>query len=129
METYQTVNMAKRENPATSNEAHRSLKAEDIREVYQKIIKALERLGSASSEQISVYLTMDHCKIHKRTSEMEKLGMIFRPGHRVPTKSGRSAFVWALSSCGQKTDREKIIPGKSIQDYSKTIQEIQSNLF
>jgi DNA-binding Lrp family transcriptional regulator len=98
--------------------------------MYEKIILALERLGSASTEQISDFLTIPHSKVHKRTKEMQDMKIIFRPGHRVPTKSGRTAFVWCLCSAGVKTDREnKPIPGKTIVDYSKTISDIQANLF
>src|ERR1700761_3088131 len=97
----------KRNNPDTSNEAYRNLKAEDLRSVYQKIIAALEILGTASTEQIANFLTMDHSKIHKRVSEMERLQIIYRPGHKVPTKSGRTAFVWGLCSAGAKTTTEK----------------------
>lgn len=119
----------KRKPISTSQDAYRSLNATQIRETYERIIKALEVLGQASTEQISSHLTCDHGKIHKRVSEMERMKIIYRPGHRVPTKSGRTAFVWCLTSAGVKTEREKAIPGRSIVDFSKTIQQIQNNLF
>jgi|HubBroStandDraft_3_1064219.scaffolds.fasta_scaffold404141_2 hypothetical protein len=122
--------MSKKLIPATSKDAYKSLKQEELRAVYIKIKWALERLGTASTEQIADYLTYEHAKIHKRVSEMERLEIIYRPGHRVPTKSGRTAFVWALCGPGAKTDIEnKPLSGKSVVDYSKTIAQIQSNLF
>jgi len=90
--------------------------------MYKKIAGALERLGMASTEQIAAYLTVEHGKVHKRTAEMEELGIIYRPGHRVPTKSKRTAFVWCLCSAGAKTDNEnKPLPGKTISDFSKEL--------
>jgi predicted ArsR family transcriptional regulator len=122
--------MSRKNQPQTSKDAYASLQLSEVQATYQKIIGALERLGTASTEQIADFLTIDHSKIHKRTKEMQDLKMIFRPGHRVPTKSGRTAFVWCLCVTGAKTDREnKPLPGKSIVDYSKTISDIQANLF
>jgi predicted transcriptional regulator len=119
----------KRKNPATSTEAYNNLRPEKLREDYQKILKALERLGEASSEKIAEFLTVEHAVVHKRTSELMKMGLIYRPGHRVPTKRGATAFVWALCGTGAKTDREKAMPGKAVVDYQKSIEQIQKHLF
>ena len=114
--------MSTRKNVATSNDAFKSLEPEQVREIYQKIIEALKVLGTASTEKIAEYTTIPHPRIHKRVSEMERLEMIFRPGNRVATKSGRTAFVWCLCNQPkvQKTS-EKALSGKSVSDYSKAL--------
>lgn len=120
----------KRKNPDTSIDAYHSIRQEDLADIYQKILKGLERLGMASTEQLATYLTIDHSRIWKRVSELNKMGLIFRPGHKVPTKSGRQSYVWALCGPGAKTEREnKPLSGKNVQDYSRTIQQIQNGLF
>lgn len=117
--------MATRKNPQTSLDAHKSLQPEQLRETYKQILDALKVLGTASSEQIATYLTVDHSKIHKRTKEMEGMELIFRPGHRVPTKSGCTAYVWQLCGNQPKTTKaEKALKGNSVSDYSKKISEI-----
>jgi predicted transcriptional regulator len=122
--------MTRKNQPQTSKDAYNNLQPEKLREDYQKILKALERLGTASSEQIAAYLTVEHSVVHKRTSELMKMGLIFRPGHRVPTKRGATAFVWCLCSAGVKTDNEnKKLEGPSVVDYSKTISDIQSKMW
>lgn len=122
-----------RNNPSTSIDAYKSLQPDQIREVYKKILSALEVLGQASTEQIAEYLTMEHARVHKRVSEMQGLQMIYRPGHRVPTKSGRTAFVWCLCKAGEKvekkTESQKSLPGKSIVDHSRELIKKQQSLF
>jgi predicted transcriptional regulator len=116
--------MAKRNLPQTSKDAYANLKPEQLREVYKKIIEALKILGTASTEQIASYLTMEHAKIHKRVSEMERMQMIYRPGNRVTTKSGCTAFVWCLSGNQPKTDKEtteKSITGTAVVYYSRKL--------
>lgn len=115
--------MSKRKNPQTSVDAYKSLQPDQIRAIYQKIVEALKVLGMASTEQIAEYTTIAHPKIHKRVSEMEKLEMIYRPGTRVKTKSGRTAYQWTLCNNQPKVERkpEKALPGKSVSDYSKEI--------
>lgn len=126
--------MTKKKLPATSLDAYKSLQADQLREIYQKIIEALKVLGTASTEQISEYTTLPHPKIHKRVSEMERLEIIFRPGNRVATKSGRTAFVWCLCNNQPKTQViERAMAGKGIADYSREINNIskavQSKMF
>lgn len=123
----------KRTQPATSLDAFKSLHPSQIREMYHKILEALKSLGSASTEQIAEFLTVDHPKVHRRVSEMASLQMIYRPGIRVATKSGRTAFVWTI--CGEnqpKTESEIVYKseektaaeyaGKLIQMTKNTIQ-------
>lgn len=94
--------MPKRKQIDTSLAAYHSLKAEDVRNIYKKILEALKVLGSANTEVISDYLTLPHPKVHKRTSEMERLEMIYKPGTKSVMKSGRMGFNWSIRGTGQK---------------------------
>lgn len=131
--------MSERKQISTSIEAYNSLNADSVRAIYQKIVEALKILGSASTEKIAEYLGMEHAKVHKRTSEMERLEMIWRPGAKTLTKSGRHAFLWTIRGDHQpKTDEQehnqfkKNVPAST--DYAAKIieqnnQYIQPNLF
>lgn len=125
--------MSKRKIIETSQAAYQSLQPDQIRAIYSKIIEALKVLGMASTEQIATHLTLEHAKIHKRVSEMCKLEMIYRPGKKVVNKSGRSSYVWCLRNNQPivETKPEKVLPGKSVSDYAKSINNIarQGGLF
>lgn len=122
--------MNKKSIPQTSLDAYASLKPEQMRTIYRKIIEALKVIGQGTSQQISAYLTLDDEVVRKRLSELKKMGILYKPGHKVPTKKGCDAYVWQICKAGAKTDlQNKLIPGPTIQDYSKTIQQIQNNLF
>lgn len=122
--------MSKRKHCETSADALASIKSEDMKRLYRRIIEALKILGQGSSQQIAAYLTLEDDVVRKRLSELKDFGIIFKPGHKVPTKKGRDSYVWQLCSPGAKTDiQNRVMSGKSIVDYSKTISEIQANLF
>lgn len=91
-----------RTQPQTSLDAYKSLNPENVREVYKKILGALKVLGSANTEKISDFLTIEHSKVHKRVSEMQGLEMIYKPGTRSSMKSGRTGYDWAIRGNGQK---------------------------
>lgn len=80
-------------NVPTSIEAFKSITEEQKRAIHVKIIQALSELGEAHSEAIADHLKMPHEKIWKRMSEIES---IYRPGNKLPTSTGRSAFTWKL---------------------------------
>ena len=80
----------------TSQQAYKALQPEVVRSIYVKILIALKRLGSANTEKIAEYIGIDHAKVHKRVAEMERLEMIWRPGGKVLTKSGRQSFLWTV---------------------------------
>lgn len=120
--------MSKRQLPDTSHDAYASVK-HMITPHHQKILDSLKILGKGSAEQIAFHLKMDHSQINRRVSEMERLELIYKPGLKVATKTGRNAYVWQI--CGSdgnpiiKTERS--LPGKGISDYSKKL--IQPDLF
>lgn len=112
--------------PETSREAYDSLNSIELAVIYVKIIEALKVLGSATSEQVATHLTMDHSKIWKRYSELERMNKIRKTGYKLRNKSGRSAFSYCLCDSNlPKTDRaEKAMKGPSIADYSREINKI-----
>jgi len=118
-----------RVQPITSIDAFKSLKATEIRAIYEKIVQALLVLKAAHTEKIAQHLGIEHAKVHKRTSELERLGVLYKTGAKLPMKSGRNAFVWSLTNPNQinTAKTEKILKGKTVSDYSKEIQKISQN--
>jgi len=110
-----------RTNPDTSIEAYRSLQPENIREVYQKIINALSVLKAAHTEDIAAFLKVEHCIIHKRVSEMERKGILYKPGAKKKMKSGRRAYVWSLTKPLQSTAKIEV----KIIKHRKPVQNNQ----
>lgn len=126
----------KRPRIETSIEAYNSLKPETLRDTYQNILNALTVLKEASSEQIATYLNVEHSKIHKRTSEMERepYKLIFRPGHKVPSKSGRNCYVWQIREVYSKEVAPEKYTSKTVSasDHANNILRgnlVQKNLF
>lgn len=124
----------KRNLPETSLEAYASLNAGQLQEMYGKIVFALRNIKSGTSQQIAATLKTTDDKVRKRLSEMEKMKMIYKPGHKLPTTSGRMAYVWALvggeETVTQYMKKEKLLPGKSVQAYAKELNALaQTSLF
>lgn len=122
--------MTERKNPETSLEAYRSLTIDQLNDTYKEIIKALQAIGEGTFEDIAAHLKCDKSKIWKRMSELERMEVVYKPGNKRVLKSGRSGFTYMLTS--QNTQRtqasDKLLSGKSVSDYSKTITAIQKNL-
>lgn len=95
--------MPKRKNPDTSNDAYRSITPDMLSDIYQKILKSLERIGNASGQQIAMHLTLDDNKISRRLKEMEGLGLIYNTGLRTPTKSGTKCLPMGFKNYWNKT--------------------------
>lgn len=121
--------MKKKNLPETSKEAHARVTPEMLSAHHSKIIKALERLGTATYEEMANYTGMDRHAIGRRLSELERMEIVYKPGEKRLTKSGRNAYLYTLKIAGQIVTRniEKTLPGKTISDYSKKI--IQPKLF
>jgi len=105
----------KRSLPSTSHDAYAQAKPM-IASHHGKILAALQVLGSETAEGIAKYLGMDHSQINRRVSEMERLQLIYKPGLKKKTKTGREAFVWCI--CGNslpKTDNE-------VNEYKKGVK-------
>lgn len=125
--------MPTRKNPATSLDAWKQVHPDMQEAHYEKILSALSELKTASAEQISSRITIDYWQVSRRLSELERKQLIYKPGLKVATRTGRSAFVWALCKPGETPQKttESALPGKSISDYSKEISKsyVQPNLF
>src|SRR5687768_17302738 len=113
--------MTKRKIPETSKEAYNSLQPDDIREMYRKIMVALSAIGKGTFEDIAAKMKVERERVWKRLSEMQEMGLIYRPGSKKILKSGRNGFEWALTGTHlPKTEAaEKALKGKSVSDFSK----------
>lgn len=86
-----------RTNPTTSHEAYKSMTKDLLSNHHAKIVEALNYLGSATFEEIASYLKWDdRNRAARRLSELEREQIIFKPGEKRPTRSGRNAFVYTL---------------------------------
>ena len=111
----------------TSLAAYRNLNPDSVAAIKKLIIETLKVIGSGSSQQIA-----DHCgkaedKIRKRLSELEREELIWKPGHRVTTKSGNTAYVWTLRGDNQpKTDKEenKFRDKTTFTDHTKKLHDL-----
>lgn len=91
-------------NPATSHEAYKSMTKDLLSNHHTKIIEALNYLGNATFEEIAIHLQWDDKnRAARRLSELEREQIIYKPGEKRLTKSGRNAFVYALI---KKEDRK-----------------------
>lgn len=121
--------MPKRKLAETSLEAWASIHPEQLNNHHAKIITALAELKTASSEQISTHTNLHYWQVTRRMSELERKQLIYNTRIKVATRTGRSAFAYALCSPNAIPERatEKVMPGKTIAEYSKEL--IQPSLF
>lgn len=113
----------KKNLPETSHEANTRATVEMRQNHYGKIEGALRSLELATYEQIADLLHMDRHQIGRRLGEMETAGIVFKPGTKWPTKSGRNAYQYTLKIAGKNTTKttEKTLAGKTVSDFSKKI--------
>lgn len=123
--------MTKRKNPDTSIDAKNSLDPEDIAAIYRKIMISLAALGRGTFEDIAAHCKEPRERIWKRLSELHKDGVIYRTEFKKVLKSGRKGYCWALSNehTPKTIHEEKVLKGKSISDYSKSINNIAQGKF
>jgi len=111
----------KRQLPSTSHDAYAQAKLM-IASHHGKILDALKVLKSATAEQIATHLKMDHSQINRRVSEMERLELIYKPGIKKPTKTGRQAFVWCIIGTPYMETENLYANGqKTSTDYSNEL--------
>ena len=118
----------KTKQPETSLAAYHSLDHESVASIQNKIVDALKIIGTGTSEQVATHLKMEHSRIWKRFSELEKDGRIINTQSKRMNRSGRNAFVYSLPD-QQNNDLkkvERISKGESISDISRNIQKISS---
>jgi predicted transcriptional regulator len=118
--------MPKRVNPDTSTEAYRSLEPEKIAKMYLKIVEALTVAGPMTYEGIAAHLGEKPERVWKRMSEAHRLGLVHRTGDRKVMNSGRQGFIWAAGGTPEPTKkRERVMKGKTVADYSVSINKIK----
>ena len=94
--------------PATSIAAYRSLDPNSVQNIKNRIVEAIKINGAMSAEQIANFIGVDHVQVNRRTSELERDQLIYRPGSKSITKTGRAAFNWQIRGDNQpKTDAEE----------------------
>lgn len=85
--------------PDTSLEANKAAVVEMRAEHYQRIVKALEVLKTANYEKIAEQAGFnDRNQVSRRMKEMEGLGMVYKPGLKSSTSSGRNAYNYCLTN-------------------------------
>lgn len=115
-----------RKNPETSLAAFKSLQSEEMIKTYNDILAALSILGEGTTEEVAKVMKCHPGKVWRRFSELhEKYKLIHRPGTQRVLKSGRKGYTWKLNPEVEPliTTVERILPGKSVSDYSKAFNQ------
>ena len=116
--------MNKQNLPETSHSANVAMTYEMRKQHHGKIILALKEIGSGNYEQIANFLGMDRHQVGRRLSELEREGIVWKPGLKSNTKSGRQAFIYQLTGQSQpKTETEVNYAklGKSATNYANDL--------
>lgn len=121
--------MPNRDNlPSTSLEAYKAVSLEMLTNHHKCILVALKVMGSGTFEQIAVAVAMEKHQIGRRVSELERMGVIYKPGEKCLTSSNRYAFVYKLVENGEVSAQpEKILSGPSVGELARPL--IQKSLF
>lgn len=112
--------------PSTSHEANRAAVPEMRDAHHQKIIAALRELKIATYEKIGEKAGMDRHQVGRRLNELEKMKVVYKPGLKLKTKSGREAFVYSLTSTPVQTPIQ--IVDQLIHNATKP-SSVQQDLF
>jgi hypothetical protein len=120
----------KRKNPSTSSEAFYSLDPEQLVGLRKLIFKSLVEIGVGHYEDISLKAGIEPAQCWKRLSELEKFQMIHRTGERKMLSSKRMGFVWAPGASPEPVQKkERVMKGKTVAEYSKSILNQSERLF
>lgn len=101
-----TFLMTAKKLPETSLEAYKQVTPEMLSEHHRKIVSALQVLGSSTYEGIANHVNLDRHQVGRRLSELERMQIVYKPGQKKPTKSGRMAYCYSLCITGPKTEKE-----------------------
>jgi len=95
--------------PKTSIDAYKSVNGKMLAEHYQRILGALNRLKLAIYEEIAIECGFpDKNQVSRRLKELEGLELVYKPGTKKATSTGRMAYQYALRS------ETTVIPEKEI---------------
>lgn len=112
-----------REVPKTSLAAYKSIKESDMRETHwAKIKEALGKMKVGNYEMIADAAGLERHAVGRRISEMSRREMVYKAGYTLPTSTNRQAECYQLMP--SITETEKVPEGKTIVDYSKSMQQI-----
>lgn len=114
----------KRQLPDTSHAANKAATIEMRQGHYMKIINALTQLGTANYEKIADHVGLERNAVGRRVGEMEGLQLIFKPGSKSPTKSGRMAYDYCLTGAGMP----KVDPAITYKKNEKSAHEYANDL-
>lgn len=87
-----------RKLPSTSLDANKRATQEMREDHHAKIIAALTELRVANYEQLGAKTGLDKIAIARRLSELERAQIIYKPGLKSNTSSGRQAFNYSLTN-------------------------------
>lgn len=83
--------------PDTSHAAHQSVTESMLTNHWGKILDALKVLKLATYEEIALFCRFpDKNMVSRRLKELEGEQMVYKPGTKKPTTSGRQAYQYAL---------------------------------
>jgi len=83
---------ARHSDPATSHEAAASM-ADEADHQRATVLAALHDFGPMSNDQLDQQLGWRVGTASRRTAELLKVGLVRRTDTRVPTRTGRAAFL------------------------------------
>lgn len=121
--------MPNRDNlPSTSLEAYKAVSPEMLTNHHKCILIALNVLKSGTYEQIAEAVAMEKHQVGRRISELERMGVIYKPGEKRNTSTRRQAFVYKIVENGEVSAQpEKLLPGASVGELARPL--IQKSLF
>lgn len=116
--------------PNTSLEANKAASLEMRSRHWERIKEALKELTLATGEQIAAEAKMDYHAVMRRLSEMERLEMVYKPGGKLPTSTGRLAYQYALRNSDTVLPvPEKFNPDEPhVADYANLLIAKSENL-
>ena len=114
--------------PDTSIEAFKSVTPEMLAGHWGNIIEALKVLKLAIYTEIA-----EHCKfedknmVSRRLKELEGAEIVYKPGTKKPTKSGRLAYQYAIRNADTVVPVIESQPQTTAVDHANMILEIAAN--
>lgn len=95
--------------PDTSIESFKSVTPDMLSNHWGKILEALRELKLATYEEISDYCKFDDKnRASRRLKEMEGAELVYKPGTKKSTKSGRLAYQYALRSQDTQLPKKEV---------------------
>jgi predicted ArsR family transcriptional regulator len=111
--------------PDTSKSAYKEAQKGLIESHKQRIIEALQSLGIANYESIAAKAKMDKIACMRRLSELERDEVVYKPGSKALTKSGRMSYNYCLT---ERYTLKVEHPAKQLSDATKEAQEFLNKL-